>query len=196
MVANQASKSGWAAPVVSMTPGSPVGDALGLLNGLQSATGLFELGKKTRVVVSRVWAGAGGSALWRRVNLPPGALEWPVDRLAAILAHELVHVRQGIMLLGSMDTEREAYIVQCRVEMELLLRQQPVPRNGVRRREADLKALERSPESAKKWILAKGPYYAQFPDAQPQWWQVRRWWPQVRYALKTTWGNRGGGGAG
>lgn len=173
-----------------------IGEALKVLGGLQSADGLSELGHRTGVVVSRFWAGAGGSALLRRVNLPPGALDWPLDRLAAILAHELVHVRQGITIFGSIDTEREAYIVQCRVEMELLLRQSPVPRNEIRRREADLKTLERSPEAAKKWILARGPYYGQFPDTQPHWWQVRKWWPQARFALKTAWGNRGGGRAG
>ncbi|MDP3047371.1 MAG: hypothetical protein Q8O07_07830 [Chloroflexota bacterium] len=112
------------------------------------------------------------------------------------MAHELVHVRQGITLFGSIDSEREAYVVQCQVELELLMRQRPVPRNEVRRREADLRTLERSPESAKAWILARGPYYGQFPDTRPRWWQLRRWWPQVRFALKTTWGNRGGGGAG
>jgi hypothetical protein len=185
-----------AKPAVAVEPRARIEQALDVLRDTQSAGELYELGRRTRVVVSRLWAGAGGSALWRRVNLPPGALEWPAERLAALLAHELVHVRQGITLLGSIDTEREAYIMQCRVELELLNRRRPVPRNEVRRQESDLRTLERSPESAKKWILARGPYYGQFPDARPPWWQVRKWWPQVRYALKTAWGNRGGGRAG
>jgi hypothetical protein len=173
-----------------------VDEALRVLDGIQAANGLGELSRHTHVVVSRLWAGAGGSALWRRVNLRPEAVEWPPERLASLLAHELVHVRQGVLLFGSIDSEREAFIVQCRVDLELLGRQRPVPLNEVRRREADLRALERSPESAKKWILARGPYYSQFPDTQPHWWQVRRWWPQVGYALRTAWGNRGGGRAG
>jgi hypothetical protein len=177
-------------------PRATVDDALELLRDLKSAAELYELGRRTRVVVSGLWAGPGGSALWRRVNLPLGSLDWPAERLAALLAHELVHVRQGITLFGSVDTEREAFIVQCRVELELLNRRRPVPRNEVRRREADLRTLERNPESAKAWILARGPYYGQFPDARPRWWQVRKWWPQVRYALKTAWGNRGAGKAG
>ena len=181
---------------VAVEPRPRIDEALNVLGGVQAASGLHELGRHTRVVVSRLWAGAGGSALWRRVNLPPSALEWPPERLAPLLAHELVHVRQGITLFGSIDSEREAYIVQCQVELELLMRQRPVPRNEVRRREADLRTLERSLESAKAWILARGPYYGQFPDTRPRWWQVRRWWPQVRYALGMAWRNRGGGGAG
>jgi hypothetical protein len=169
--------------------------ALEVLRDLESAPGLYELGRRTRVVVSRLWSGAGGSALWRRVNLPPGALSWPVERLAVLLAHELVHVRQGIVLFGSIDSEREAYIVQSRVELELLSRRKPYPLNEVRRREADLKTLERSAEAAKLWIVARGAYYRQFPDTQPRWWQVRQWWPQVGFAVKSAWANRGGGRA-
>ncbi len=182
-------------PASALDARALIDQSLEVLRDVPSAEGLCELGKHTKVVVSRLWAGAGGSALWRRVNLPPWALEWSPERLAPLLAHELVHVRQGITLFGSMDSEREAYIMQCRVEMDLLLRQRPVPRNEIRRREADLRTLERSPESARKWIVARGPYYGQFPDTRPHWWQVGKWWPQVRYALKTAWGNRRTGGA-
>jgi hypothetical protein len=185
-----------ARPGVTVEARARIQEALNILRGAKSAEGLYELGQNTRLVVSRLWAGAGGSALLRRVNLPPPALEWPPERLASLLAHELVHVRQGVTIFGSIDSEREAYIVQCRVELELLMRRRPVPRNEVRRREADLRTLERSPESAKKWILARGPYYGQFPDTRPHWWQVRKWWPQVRYALRTEWGKRGGGSTG
>ena len=183
-------------PAEVLDPRARIEQALEVLRDVPSAEGLCELGQQTRVVVSRLWAGRRGSALWRRVNLPAWAVEWPPERLAPLLAHELVHVRQGITLFGSMDSEREAYIMQCRVEMDLLLRQRPVPRNEVRRREADLRNLEKSPEAAKAWIVARGPYYSQFPDTRPRWWQVRRWWPQVRYALTTAWSNRRTGGAG
>ncbi len=183
-------------PAAALESRARIDRAFEVLRDLPSAKGLFELGQHTRVVVSRLWAGAGGSALWRRVNLPPWSLEWPAERLAPLLAHELVHVRQGITLFGSIDSEREAYVTQCRVELDLLLRQRPVPRNEVRRREADLRNLEKSPETAKAWILTRGPYYSQFPDRQPRWWQVRRWWPQARYALKMVWESRSGGRAG
>jgi hypothetical protein len=181
---------------VNVEPRARIDQALDVLRDMPSAGELYELGRRTRVVVSRTWAGAGGSALLRRVNLPPSALEWSTERLASLLAHELVHVRQGITLFGSLDTEREAFIVQCKVELELMSRGRPAPHNEIKRREADLRTLERSPESAKKWILAKGPYYDKFPDTRPHWWQVRLWWPQVRYALTTAWSNRRAGGQG
>jgi hypothetical protein len=171
--------------------------ALATLSTVSAAEGLADLALHTRIVVSPLWAGVGGSAIFRRVNLPPRALDLPIWQLASLLAHELVHVRQGIRFFGSIDTEREAFLVQRRVELELLGRQNPLPLDEIWHRQNDLKVLERSFESAKAWIVSQGPSYARFPDEQPRWWQVSRWWPQVAYALRTAWDTqrRGGGAA-
>ena len=166
--------------------------ALGALKELQSAPGLYELACKTKIGISKLWAGAGGSALFHRVWLPPWALgdNCSLYELTWRLAHELTHVKQGILFFGSLDTEREAYIVQCRVQAELLKRQRPVPRQELARVEAGLRALQGGSASAKFWILRQGPYYANFPDTQPRLWQVNKWWPQVAYAVRAARGHR------
>lgn len=173
-----------------------VGQALGLLKGLRAAKGIEELGGRTRIVVSPLWAGAGGSAVFNRVNLPNWALDAPRWHLAAILAHELVHVRQGIRFFGSIDTEREAFVVQRKVEIELLKRERPQPAADIARRQEDIRVLESGFAEARAWIIRQGPMYTWFPDRQPRWWQVTRWWPQVWQALKfAIGGRRSGGGA-
>lgn len=166
---------------------SRVGQALELLKSLQAAKGLHELGVKSSVVVSDLWAGPGGSAVLGRVNLSVAALRLPDWQLAALLAHELVHVRQGIRFFGDLRSEREAYVMQRRVELALLAGQGPDAESDRQQRLADLAALEGSWESARDWIRRQSPVYASFPDAPPRPWQVWRWWPQVRFAALAAW---------
>ena len=164
--------------------------ALGALTGARAAKGIVELGSRTSIVVSPLWAGAGGSAVFNRVNLPRWAMDAPRWQLAALVAHELVHVRQGIRFFGSIDTEREAYIVQRKVEIELLKRQKPQPENEILCRQDDIRVLESGFGPAREWICKQGPLYARFPDELPKWWQVTRWWPQVGHAIRLAVGGR------
>jgi hypothetical protein len=170
-------------------------DALETLAGLDSAGDLYVLARQTSIDISKLWAGKGGSALFRRVWLPP----WVRDDACSIyeltwrVAHELMHVQQGIFVFGSLESEREAYITQCRVQLEMLQRQIPAPRDEIVAVGADLRTLESSFAAAKVWILKEGPYYAYFPDAQPRFWQVTEWWPQVWHALMSVRRNGQGG---
>lgn len=188
-------KSEIANPTVAKEEIPHLPEALDILKGLQAAPGLYDLAQSTQIVVSKLWAGAGGSALLGRVNLPPWATECPVPQLACLLAHELTHVRQGIFFFGSMDTEREAFITQWRAEIELLKQQKPLPKAEIARKEAELEKLESSFESARAFIVSLAPYYATFPDRQPKWWEVDKWWPQAAYAIQMSGGNKGAGGA-
>ena len=96
--------------------------------------------------------------------------------------------------MGSIDTEREAYIVQRKVEIELLKRQSPRPTEEIERRQDDIRVLESGFGPARDWILKQGPMYARFPDELPRWWQVTRWWPQVGHAIRLALGSRRSGG--
>jgi hypothetical protein len=113
-----------------------------------------------------------------------GLPDW---QLAGLLAHELVHVRQGIRFFGDLQSEREAFATQRRVELALLAVRCPGAEADRERLSADLAALEAGWESARDWILRQSPVYATFPEAPPRPWQVWRWWPQVRFAARAAW---------
>lgn len=158
--------------------------ALEILRGLRSASDLYGLAQRTRIVISKLWAGPGGSALFGRVNLPPWARDCPVEQLVPLLVHELTHVQQGVFLFGSIAAEREAFIRQRRSEIELLQRKQPPPEEQIASKMAELAILEEDFALAKAFIAGLAPYYANFPDTLPRWWQIHKWWPQVAFALK------------
>ncbi len=157
--------------------------ALALLKGLTPAKGLYELGRRTTVAVSALLAGPGGSAVLGRVNLAPAVLGLPDWQLAGMLAHELVHVRQGIRFFGDLQSECEAFATQRRVELAILAERGSEVEAERQRLTADLAALESGSDSARAWVLRQSAVYATFPDVPPRPWQVRRWWPQVRFAV-------------
>lgn len=163
---------------------SQLPQALEILQGLQSASDLYNLARRTRIVVSKFWGGPGGSALLGRVNLPPWVRDCSAEQLVPLLVHELTHVQQGVFLFGSIAVEREAFIRQRRSEIELLQRKQPLPKELIARKKAELAILEGNFASAKAFITGLAPYYAHFPDTPPKWWQIHKWWPQVAFALK------------
>jgi hypothetical protein len=166
-----------------------IAEALGLLRDSPAAGDLWTLAVKTPVVVSDLWAGPGASALWRRVYLSRRTMDLQTEDLAALLAHELVHVRQGIWFYSSIEAEREAYLVQTRVLLGLLGHRVPPPEAEIAAAQADLQALQTN-SRARAWIVARGPSYRWFPERQPRIWQVTQWWPQVREAVLRSWRKR------
>lgn len=128
------------------------------------------------ILFNNLLGGPGGTAWFGRFIAFPESMKQYLepDRLA----HELVHCQQGFYIFGSLEHEREAYLVQYRI----LLENETDPGRRQYFQEV-LAKLARGGQEAYDWIRTQGPYYQTFPIDNPRLWQVSRWWPQVRYAL-------------
>lgn len=136
----------------------------------------WERQRQVPILFSNLLGGPGGAAWFGHFVAFPAYMQHSLepDRLA----HELVHCQQGWYIFGCLAHEREAYLVQYRI----LLENETDP--GRRQYfQGVLDKLSRGGDAAYEWIKTQGPYYKTFPVENPRLWEVRKWWPQVAYAL-------------
>lgn len=132
-----------------------------------------------QIVFQDALGGPGGTTwLGQRIYFPRSMTAYlEPDRLV----HELVHTTQGPYLFGALEHERGAYIVQYRYLAET--RDDPAGRDFYM---DVVRSLHKGDEAAYDWVRQQGPYYHSFPIENPMPWQVKQWWPQVKYAFSVS----------
>lgn len=153
-------------------------DALAVLDqtALGHAWAEYLRASQIQVVFNDALGGPGGTVWLGGWVFFPTSMRYTLepDRLV----HELVHTTQGPYLFGTLENERGAYLVQYRYLAEATDR--PDHRDWYM---SIVNKLMRPTDEAYDFIRQQGPYYRSFPAEHPGLWQVRQWWPEVRYAL-------------
>lgn len=131
---------------------------------------------KVRVVFHDALGGPGGTVWFGwRIFFPTSMQKYlEPDRLL----HELVHTTQGPYIWGTLENERGAYRLQYRYLAEAT----DIPDHrayymGIANK------LSRPTDEAYEWIREQGPYYRTFPPDHPKIWQVKLWWPEIKYVF-------------
>jgi len=122
-----------------------------------------------------------GALTWRPLILVNPSLAGNAESLMDALAHEYGHclfqVSIGSRIVDSLEQERTAEHLKASIWVERRGREDP---------EYDKQAgwiLEQPLESVYERIRGWGSFYARLPEQQPRWYEVKKWWPVIRYWL-------------
>jgi hypothetical protein len=124
----------------------------------------------------------GALAFWPFILVSPGYLDRPPEAIASTLAHEYGHLRQQRYPLEWVDSVEQEYVAE---QAGARFRSQYTHAHpGAWNLEAEEVWLspEREAEAFQR-IRGWGKFYAILPERNPRWYQVKQYWPIVRFWL-------------